>query len=352
MLCPCPGLQSNRQALDKDWAAYAQGSFGDAKELAIVQQVSRDLPAFKTAIDSIVAMLKADNFDAADGAIASAEKRSDALGAALEEDANVNADKAQRFASDSMSTFNTVLWTSASCIGAGVLIGFGVSIYLLRAITRPLGQAVDIARRIAQGRLGNTIAASHQDEFGKLLDALKKMDSQLSQTVREITTTSQTVSAAAEEIANGNTDLSARTETQAASLEETASSMTQLTETVRHNADNAREANALATNATLIADDGNKVVQHMVGTIAQISESSTKISDITGVIEGIAFQIALRQKRQADIRQQIGRSRVLRRIQIFLEHRCIRRFVTGVHEPFAVEPLIRRGHVGVGSLMP
>jgi methyl-accepting chemotaxis protein len=92
------------------------------------------------------------------------------------------------------------------------------------------------------------------------------------------------------EIASGNLDLSARTEEQAASLQETAASLTQLTQTVKHNADNAREANALAARATDITGAGNTAVHHMVDTIERINSSSAKISEITGVIEGIAFQ--------------------------------------------------------------
>ena len=286
-----PLLQADLLGLERGWAAYTDNrTFHDEKEHAIVDAISRELPVFKAKVDSILTVLKTDNFDAADDAIASAEQLSDTLGLALEQDAAVNAEKAQRFAGDSRSTFDRVLWASIAFIAIGVLIGGGVSIFLMRVITAPLGKAVGIAGHIAEGRLGNRISASSRDEFGKLLDALRKMDQQLSNTVREIVATSESVSTAADEIASGNADLSARTETQAASLEETASSMTQLTETVKHNADNSREANALATNATMMADAGNRVVQNMVGTIAQISESSTKISDITSVIEGIAFQ--------------------------------------------------------------
>ncbi|TAM53412.1 MAG: HAMP domain-containing protein [Paraburkholderia sp.] len=285
-----PKLESDLQKLDRVWADYARVSFSDTKERLIAETVSRELPAFKSSVDDIVVMLKADNFDAADSAIAAVEQRSDALGAALEEDAGVNAEKAKQFMRDSASTYKSVLWTCLACIAAGVLIGFGVSLYLTRAITTPLSQAVGIARRIAEGKLDNRVSVFYQDEFGALLDALKTMDAQLSATVREIKTASEAVSTAADEIANGNADLSARTETQAASLEETAASMTQLTETVRGNADNAREANALAANATTMADEGNELMQNMVGTIARISESSAKISEITSVIEGIAFQ--------------------------------------------------------------
>ncbi|RDU97308.1 methyl-accepting chemotaxis protein [Trinickia dinghuensis] len=286
-----PGLEADLQALDRGWAAYTHGRrFRDEKERAVVDRISQDLPGFKSKVEGVVVVLKTDNFDAADDAIASAEKLSDTLGTLLGQDAAVNADKARQFAIDSRSTFGTVLWTSVACIAIGVLIGGGVSIVLIGAITKPLGKAVDVAGKIAEGKLDNRIAAASRDEFGQLLDALRRMDAHLSKTVREIVMTSETVGLAADEIASGNADLSARTETQAASLEETASSMTQLTETVKHNADNSRDANALATNATMMADAGNQVVQNMVGTIARISESSTKISDITSVIEGIAFQ--------------------------------------------------------------
>lgn len=285
-----PGLEANLAALGQEWSLYARGKVTDEQERAIVASIEQELPSFETKVATIVGMLKADNFDAADEAVASAEKISDTLGAALERDAAVNGEKALRFASDSQSTFDRVLWISIAFIAVGVLTGAGVSISLVRAITVPLREAVDVAEQIADGKLEHRISASSRDEFGKLLDALRKMDAQLSETVREIMESSETVNLAADEIASGNADLSARTETQAASLEETASSMTQLTETVKHNADNSREANMLAANATSMADAGNQVVQNMVGTIARISEGSTKISDITGVIEGIAFQ--------------------------------------------------------------
>lgn len=116
------------------------------------------------------------------------------------------------------------------------------------------------------------------------------MDDQLSKTVHRIKVSAETVSVAAREIASGNLDLWARTEEQAASLEETAASMTQLTETVKQNTDNARQANGLALCAADVADAGNCAVQSMVDTIEQISVSSGRTSEITGIIEGIAFQ--------------------------------------------------------------
>jgi methyl-accepting chemotaxis protein len=105
-----------------------------------------------------------------------------------------------------------------------------------------------------------------------------------------VRTGADSIATASSEIAAGNFDLSSRTEQQASSLEETAASMTQLTETVRQNSDNARQANTLALRASGMADAGNEAVLGMIQTIGQISGSSNKISEITGVIEGIAFQ--------------------------------------------------------------
>lgn len=224
-----PSLQADLAALEQQWSLYARGDVSDEQERAIVASIAQELPSFESKVINIVGMLKADNFDAADDAVASAEQTSDTLGAALERDAAINAEKALRFAIDSKSTFDRVLWISIAFIAVGVSIGAGVSVSLVRGITAPLREAVDIAEQIADGKLEHRISAPSRDEFGKLLDALRRMDTQLSKTVREIMTSSETVSLAADEIASGNVDLSARTETQAASLEETASSMTQLT---------------------------------------------------------------------------------------------------------------------------
>jgi methyl-accepting chemotaxis protein len=125
---------------------------------------------------------------------------------------------------------------------------------------------------------------------GQTANAFNELQSRIRDVLRSVRLSADAVAVASREIASGNVDLSARTEEQAASLEETASSMTQLTQTVRQNADNARQANVLAGNATELADSGDASVIAMVDTIRKITESSDKISDITGVIEGIAFQ--------------------------------------------------------------
>ncbi|GAB3628408.1 chemotaxis protein [Pandoraea terrae] len=171
-----------------------------------------------------------------------------------------------------------------------LLVVVAASILIRRSVVTPARAAVEQANRVAHGDLTARIEVRTNDEMGQLMRALEKMNASLAQIIGGVRTSVETISSAAKQIASDNVDLSARTEEQAASLEETASSMTQLTETVKRNADNARQANALAARATDMADTGDDAVQGMASTIERISGSSSKISEITGVIESIAFQ--------------------------------------------------------------
>ncbi|TDV26797.1 methyl-accepting chemotaxis protein [Paraburkholderia caballeronis] len=171
-----------------------------------------------------------------------------------------------------------------------VLLGGFIAWTISRSVVRPITRASEIAHAVASGDLTVAIDSTSRDETGALLDALKTMRDSLSSVVTGVRAGTESVTTGAAEIAAGNIDLSSRTEEQAASLEQTAASMAQLTETVKQNADNAREANKLAMNATREAGTGHDAVQTMVATIGKIRESSGKISEINGLIEGIAFQ--------------------------------------------------------------
>ena len=173
---------------------------------------------------------------------------------------------------------------------AGLLLGALMAWFLSRSITRPLSHAVALAETVAMGDLRSEIDINSRDEVGQLLAALKRMNESLRSTVIQVHSGTDMISTASQEIAAGNMDLSSRTEQQASSLEETASSMEELTSTVKQNADNARQANALAVSASEVAVKGGTVVSEVVDTMASINESSRKIVDIIGVIDGIAFQ--------------------------------------------------------------
>ena len=164
------------------------------------------------------------------------------------------------------------------------------ALLMSRAIVRPLHAAIRTAQRIAQGDLSTEVQVRGRDETGDLLRALADMNQNLRQLVGEVSGGAHMVADTSAQIAQGNQDLSQRTEEQASTLEETASSMEELTSTVSLNAQNARQASQLAMGASDVARKGGQVVGQVVSTMAGISESSRKIGDIIGVIDGIAFQ--------------------------------------------------------------
>ena len=178
-------------------------------------------------------------------------------------------------------------------IGLSLLVGIGLAMMITRNLLRQLGgeprTAVSIARAVAEGDLTTAIHLKRGDT-DSLLAWLQTMQEGLSKAVTDVRRSSDYVSHASGEIASGNQDLSSRTEQQASELEETAATMEQLGTTVRHNADNARQASQLAQSASSVAIQGGEVVGRVVQTMKGINESSRKISDIIGVIDGIAFQ--------------------------------------------------------------
>jgi len=172
----------------------------------------------------------------------------------------------------------------------GLLAGVFTFVSLRRAIGRPLAEALEHFHRIATGDLSQRIESRSHDEMGMLLHGLSQMRDGLVSTVTTVRHASEAIATAAQQITSGNLHLSARTEQQAASLQETAASMEELTGTVRHNAENARQAQALAANAANMADHGNSVVGDVVTTMKEIDQSSGRIGDIIAIIDAIAFQ--------------------------------------------------------------
>jgi len=173
---------------------------------------------------------------------------------------------------------------------AAVALAIFLAVAIIRSITRPLAQAVAAADRVAAGDLSGEIAVQSTDETGRLLGALQRMQHSLAATVSAVRGNAEGVASASAQIASGNNDLSARTEEQASALEETAASMEELGSTVQQNADNARQANQLAVQASAVAQQGGEAVAEVVQTMKGINDSSQKIADIIGVIDGIAFQ--------------------------------------------------------------
>ncbi|TCG05099.1 hypothetical protein BZM27_36275 [Paraburkholderia steynii] len=169
-------------------------------------------------------------------------------------------------------------------------VGAVCALLVTRSIIGPLREAVDAAEKVAQGNLATGIDADGRDETGQLLRSLRTMTESPSNTVGAIRMGAESVMTGARQIAQGNTDLSSRTEEQAASLQETAASMEELTATVKQNSEKARKASDLADSVHAVAKEGSAIVGEVVETMTGIEESAGKIAEITGVIEGIAFQ--------------------------------------------------------------
>ncbi|MEK6422965.1 MAG: HAMP domain-containing protein, partial [Burkholderia gladioli] len=173
---------------------------------------------------------------------------------------------------------------------AAVALAALAGLWITRSITRPLSEAVRVARTVADGDLTSRIEVRGHDETRDLLEALDTMNTRLSEIVARVREGSSGIALAVGEIAAGNVDLSVRTEEQAASLQETAATMEEFTSTVRLNAENAQQASTFAASASEVAQRGSHAVGRVVHTMNDLGERSSKIAEITGMIEGIAFQ--------------------------------------------------------------
>ncbi|KAB8064551.1 methyl-accepting chemotaxis protein [Janthinobacterium violaceinigrum] len=181
------------------------------------------------------------------------------------------------------------LWFFLAALAVMSALGWQVIRSVLGALGGEPAYAGDVTRRIAGRDLSAPVALRAGDK-ASLLHSIARMQQDLAGTVRQIRGNASAIATASQEIANGNLDLSARTEAQASSLEQTAASMEELTGTVSQNAGNAQQASVLAGDAAHLARQGGAVVARMVDTMGAIRQSSNQIADITGVIDGIAFQ--------------------------------------------------------------
>ena len=191
---------------------------------------------------------------------------------------------------DNEKDYQRILWilSAIMIVVVGVIITSWIA--MRRVLLKPLDEVISHIRAIAAGDLTQPIEAHGKNEMAVLGRNVQEMQTALANTVGVVREGADTIFTGAGEISAGSNDLSSRTEQQAASLEETAASMEQLTATVKQNADNARQASRLAKDASVTAKKGGSVVEGVVRTMDDIATSSSKIAQITNVIDGIAFQ--------------------------------------------------------------
>jgi aerotaxis receptor len=165
--------------------------------------------------------------------------------------------------------------------------------FLANSIVAPLKQAVKVTQAMAGGDMTISIETERTDDMGQLLRSLRQMNVNLRSIIGDVRNNFEQMQAATREIANDNMDLSRRTDSQAAALEQTAASMEQLASAVKQNAEHSTQGNGVAGAAFATAEKGGAVMAQVVATIADISDSSGKIVDIVGIINGIASQTNL-----------------------------------------------------------
>ncbi|WP_054622671.1 methyl-accepting chemotaxis protein II [Cronobacter sakazakii] len=250
-----------------------------------VEQSYRD---YFQALSELVQYLETGNMDAYFAQ--ATQGKQNALEKAVMRYDDVNVRLAQQAWDESRSDFRVAQWQTGILAVLVVLVIALVWYGIRHVLLKPLAGVIHHIREIAGGNLTETITVTGRNEMTELSASIQHMQQALIQTVSTVREGTDAIYSGTSEIAAGNTDLSSRTEEQASALEQTAASMEELTATVKQNAENARQASQLALSASETAQRGGKVVDGVVNTMHDIAASSKKISDITSVIDGIAFQ--------------------------------------------------------------
>ncbi|WP_318357726.1 methyl-accepting chemotaxis protein II [Enterobacter sp.] len=252
------------------------------------QTLDEKYTAYSAALAELIQFLESGNMDAYFAQ--PTQGMQNAMGEAMTQYASLSESLYHNAFTDSSRDYQFAKWQMGGLALALLIILAVVWFGVRNVLLDPLNRVIRHIREIASGDLTQTLAVEGRNEMSELADSVNHMQSSLSDTVTNVRLGSDAIYSGTSEIARGNHDLSSRTEQQASALEETAASMEQLTATVKQNADNARQASQLAQSASDTAERGGKVVDGVVKTMAEIAGSSKKISDITSVIDGIAFQ--------------------------------------------------------------
>ena len=284
-------VQSNLAKLN---AMISSASDTSEQARALVQEINRIEAAYSPVAQAIVELAVAGKRDEA---VAKINDDCRPLLAALVKATNdyedYTRDRANSLVRQAEEQYATqrglLLGICVAAVALSVLAGLVITRGLLRSLGAEPGELNAVARRVASGDL-STVPGASSAAAGSVLASMAQMQTSLVALIGQVRSAADSIATGSSQIASGNTDLSSRTEQQAASLQETASSMEELTSTVRQNAENSQQASLLSTSASEVAMKGSEVVGQVVTTMGDISASSTRIGDITGLIEGIAFQ--------------------------------------------------------------
>lgn len=284
-------VQEHIAAIDGAWQAFLARSL-EPRERRLADEFAQARARFvKEGLQPTVAALRANDLKEAHRLVVeSIRPLYEPVDAGIRALMQHELDGAAQQYSQAVERNRSVRAASLGAIVLGVLAAGVAGLLLVRTISASLDQAIAAADAVADGHLGVAIEPSGRHEITRLMSALLRMRNKLSQAVTGVRDGAEGVATASSQIAQGNLDLSARTEEQAASLEQTASSMEELTATVKQNAETARLADQLAKGASGIAGEAGHVVERVVTTMRNIEETSRRIAEIIGLIDGIALQ--------------------------------------------------------------
>ncbi len=261
----------------------------DDEERKVLQTLAAGFAKYDKAIAGVLEMREA-GAALAVTYLTTAQSEYEGLLAQISQITKARLDAAGADVAQARKSAQTAQMAIASSAVVAVIAGIGLSLLLARGLLQRVRTASQAVERLAAGDLREPVQAQGRDEIGRLLGDVEAVRLRLSDAIRLVQDASESVKCAASEIASGNADLSQRTEQQASNLQQTAASMEELTGTIRNNAESAGTASQLAQSASSVASRGGSVVGQVVTTMTAISDSSRRIADIIGTIDGIAFQ--------------------------------------------------------------
>ncbi|MCC2675122.1 MAG: chemotaxis protein [Ramlibacter sp.] len=276
-------------AVQKRADDYLQLGGLEAEEKKLVQSALGTLDTMRRHTDEVTNLAISDPAGARTALLA-ADRAFQDLGNTFTTLAELQSKLAAESTAQGAADFRNMLLSILAIALFAAAASLATALWMARRVVKPLRQATEAAGEIARGDLTLRIEAKGKDETAELLRAQGRMRDDLRRLVSDVMGGARSVADTSSQIAQGNLDLSQRTEEQASTLEETASSMEELTSTVHQNAENAVQASRLAVDASEVARRGGEVVGQVVSTMTGIADSSRKIADIIGVIDGIAFQ--------------------------------------------------------------
>lgn len=269
-----------------------EDSITDPEERKLYESTKPIRAAWRAKLDEATNAIRSGNFgaDVLERFLAASRTEGEAVMQSLAAFRDYQVQRGKQAYEEAQQHYERALWVFGLTTLLGGIPATVLALTLLSRLRSGFNMAIETAHEIAGNDLSRPVPHAGHDEIGTLLGQMEIMRSNLHHIVSQVRRGADAIAGAASEVATGTHDLSERTESQASSLQQTASATEQLSGTVQHNADNANQANQLASAATGVAQRGGSVVAQVVDTMEAINSSSRKIVDIIGVIDGIAFQ--------------------------------------------------------------